>query len=356
MAEQNGERTEPATARRKEEARQDGNVARSADLTAAAMLLGGVLMLQFTGLRFFSGLKVSVETLLANGLAQNPTRTDDVMALLAYSTRMGFDVMFPMLLSLAAIGLAAAAGQVGLRITPKVLEPNFMKLSPLRGLKNMVDFRGAVRLAMSMSKVAIVFGVAMWFVYVDLPRITAMGELPMLPMFALACTMIYQLALKLAVLLLLLAFMDYAYQRWQRERDLRMTKQELKEEFKRMDGDPLIKQRRTRVARQLAMQRIGAAVPKSNVIVTNPTHFAIALRYEPGEMKAPKVVAKGADFLAMHIRQLAALHGIPIVERKELARALYAGVEVNQEVPPQFYNAVAEVLAYVFRLSGRKIA
>ncbi len=356
MAEQNGERTEPATARRKEEARQEGNVARSADLTAAAMLLGGVLMLQFTGMRFFSGLKVSMETLLTNALAHNPTRTDDVMALLAYCTRMGFDVMLPMLLSLGAIGLVAAAGQVGLRITPKVLEPNFMKLSPLRGLKNMVDFRGVVRLIMSMSKVGIVFGVAMWFISMDLPRITAMAELPMLPMFALACTMVYQLALKLAVLLLLLAFLDYAFQRWQRERDLRMTKQELREEFKRMDGDPLIKQRRTRVARQLAMQRIGAAVPKSNVIVTNPTHFAIALRYEPGEMKAPKVVAKGADFLAMHIRQLAALHGIPIVERKELARALYSGVEVNQEVPPQFYNAVAEVLAYVFRLSGRKIA
>ncbi|NJL30727.1 MAG: flagellar biosynthesis protein FlhB [Phycisphaerales bacterium] len=356
MAEQNGERTEPATARRKEEARQEGNVARSADLTAAAMLLAGVILLQYTGLRFMSGLKLSLESLLRNDFTSNPTRPDDLMNLFAYAVRMGLDVLMPMLLSLAAVGLVAAAGQVGFRITPKVLEPNFMKLSPLRGLKNLFDFRGVVRMTMSLSKLLVVFGVAGWFMYADLPRIITLGELPLLPVFNLACTIIYQLAIKLAVLLLVLAFMDYSFQRWQRERDLRMTKQELKEEFKRMDGDPLVKQRRTRVARQLAMQRIGAAVPKSNVIVTNPTHFAVALQYEPGTMRAPKVVAKGADFLAMHIRQLAALHGIPIVERKELARALYAGVEVNQEVPPQFYNAVAEVLAYVFRLSGRKIA
>ena len=356
MAEQNGDRTEPATARRKEEARQEGNVARSADLTAAAMLLAGVLLLQFTGLRFITGLKVSMQALLRNDLAANPTRAQDIPALFAYSARMGLDVLMPLLLSLAAVGLVAAASQVGLRITPKVLEPNFMKLSPLRGLKNLFDFRGAVRLIMSLSKLIVVFGVVIWFILADLPRITSLGELPLLPMFNLACTIIFKLSVKLAALLLVLAFIDYAFQRWQRERDLRMSKQELKEEFKRMDGDPLVKQRRTRVARQLAMQRIGAAVPKSNVIVTNPTHFAVALQYEPGTMKAPKVVAKGADFLAMHIRQLAALHGIPIVERKELARALYAGVEVNQEVPPQFYNAVAEVLAYVFRLSGRKVA
>jgi flagellar biosynthetic protein FlhB len=183
-----------------------------------------------------------------------------------------------------------------------------------------------------------------------------LAELEMMRMFSAACALVYALAVKLAVILLLLAFLDWAYQRWQRERDLRMSKQEIKEEYKRMEGDPLIKQRRARVARQLAMQRISQAVPKADVIVTNPTHFSIALQYDPKTMKSPKVVAKGADFMAMRIRQIAAIHGIPLVERKPLAQALYKSVEVGQEVPSQFYAAVAEVLAYVYRLSGRKTA
>jgi len=209
---------------------------------------------------------------------------------------------------------------------------------------------------MNSAKVALVFLIAAWFVRGDLTHIAVLSEFEMLPLFGAACAMVYTLALKIAALLLLLAFTDYAFQSWQRERDLRMTKQEIKEEFKRMEGDPLLKQRRTRIARQLALQRVRAAVPKADVIVTNPTHFAVALQYQAGTMKAPKVIAKGADFLALQIRQLAALHEVPILERKELARALYKSVEVGQEVPPQYYGAVAEVLAYVYRLSGRKVA
>ena len=164
------------------------------------------------------------------------------------------------------------------------------------------------------------------------------------------------LALKLAVLLLVLALLDYAFQRWQHERDLRMSKQEVKEDMKRMEGDPLVKQRRTRVARQLALQRIGQAVPNADVVVTNPTHFSVALKYDAKTMTAPKVIAKGADFLALRIRQIAVANGVPMVERKEIAQALYKTVEVGQEVPPQLYSAVAEVLAYVYRLGGRKTA
>jgi flagellar biosynthetic protein FlhB len=146
------------------------------------------------------------------------------------------------------------------------------------------------------------------------------------------------------------------FQSWKREQDLRMSKHEVKEEMKRMEGDPLVKQRRTRVARQLALQRIGQAVPKADVVVTNPTHFAVALKYDNQSMRAPKVVAKGADFMAMRIRQLAVANGVPLVERKELARALYRTVEIGQEIPPEFFNAVAEILAYVYRLSGKRSA
>jgi flagellar biosynthetic protein FlhB len=182
------------------------------------------------------------------------------------------------------------------------------------------------------------------------------GELEVVQAFGAACELVYALAIKLAALLIVLAIIDYAFQRWKHEQDLKMSKQEVKEEMKRMEGDPLVKQRRARVARQLAMQRVAAAVPKADVVVTNPTHFAVALQYDTKSMRAPKVVAKGADFMAMRIRQIAAVHGIPIIERKPLARALYAGVEIGQEIPPEHYAAVAEILAYVYRLAGRKSA
>ena len=170
------------------------------------------------------------------------------------------------------------------------------------------------------------------------------------------CELVYSLALRLALVLLVMALIDWTFQRWQHERDMRMSKQEIKEEMRRMEGDPMVKQRRGRVARQLVLQRVASAVPKADVVVTNPTHFAVALRYDAATMRAPKVVAKGADLLAARIRQLAMIHGIPMVERKALAQAIYKTVEVGQEVPSQYYGAIAEILAYVYRLSGRKSA
>ena len=252
--------------------------------------------------------------------------------------------------------LVATASQVGFVISTKPLEPNLTKLSPLRGFKSLFDARAGMRLVMSLAKVALIAAIAAVLIALDMPRILILAEMDVLPLFGAASSLIYGLALKLAAVLIVLAILDYAFQRWNHERQNRMTKQEVKEEMKRMEGDPLTKQRRSRVARQLALQRIQHAVPTADVVVTNPTHFAVALRYDVSEMEAPRVVAKGADFLAMRIRQIALGHGVPLVERKSLARALYQSVEVGQEVPPQFYNAVAEILAYVYRLSGKRIA
>jgi flagellar biosynthetic protein FlhB len=174
--------------------------------------------------------------------------------------------------------------------------------------------------------------------------------------YALGCHLVYRLAVRLGLVLLVLALLDYAYQRWNWWRHLKMTKQEIKDELRNMEGDPLIRQRRRRAQLQLAIQRISAAVPQSDVVVTNPTEFAVALAYDEQTMAAPRVTAKGQDFLALRIRQLAQQHGVPIVQRPPLARALYAAVEVGQEVPPMFYRAIAEVLAYVYQLSGRAVA
>ncbi len=251
-----------------------------------------------------------------------------------------------------AVGLVATIGQVGFLVTPQPLTPSLNKISPLRGLQNIFNARGGIRLVMSLAKVLIISAVAGWVIYADFGAILHLGELEIVHAFGAACELVYGLALKLAALLLVLGIIDYCFQKWQHERDLMMSKQEVKEEMKRMEGDPMIKQRRSRVAKQLAEQRTAQAVPQADVIVTNPTHFAVALRYESGSMHAPKVIAKGADYLALRIRQIAIVHEIPIVERKPLARALYHGVEVGQEIPPEHYAAVAEILAYVYRISG----
>ncbi len=356
MPDSHFEKTEAPTPRRRSEARRDGNIARSTDLVAACALLGGIVLLHLFGVHVMTELKVMFESMLSPSAFSNPTRPGDVAMITAQAGRTLFLAVAPLVLGVTAVALLVTVGQVGFVLTTKPLEPNLGKLSPLRGLSNIFSARSGMRLVMSLAKIALILAVAGWSIHKELPRVIVLCELDVLPMFAVMCEIVYTVALKLAAVLLLLALLDYAFQRWQHTRDLRMSKQEVKEELKRMDGDPLIKQRRTRVARQLALQRIGQDVPKADVVVTNPTHFSIALRYDSDKESAPRVVAKGADFLAMRIRQIAIANDIPLVERKELARALYSEVEVGQVIPPQYYAAVAEILAYVYRLSGRKTA
>jgi flagellar biosynthetic protein FlhB len=162
------------------------------------------------------------------------------------------------------------------------------------------------------------------------------------------------MCLRASVAILVLAILDYGFQRWVFERDLRMTKSELKEELRRMEGDPRMKERRRKVQQQIAYQRMMRDVPKASVVVTNPTQIAVAIRYDDSEMAAPRVVAKGEGYIAQRIREVAMENGVPVVERRELARALYGAVEIGQEIPPQFYKTVAELLAYVYRLTGSR--
>ncbi|MEE9211581.1 MAG: flagellar biosynthesis protein FlhB [Phycisphaeraceae bacterium] len=357
MAENEFEKTEAPTPRRRQEAREEGNVARSTDLTAACVLLGVILLLHQLGRHvLLGGLKTTVEVMLRGEHAANLTRADDLGPMAAFAGWQLVVFVGPLLVAIAAVALLASVSQVGFLLTLKPLQPRFSKLSPIKGVKNLVGARAVMRLAMSIGKIVIIAAVSIAVIVSDIPQILLLPGMDAIPAFAAAASLVFSLALKLAALLLVLALLDYAFQRWQRERELKMTKQEVKEELKRMEGDPLIKHRRTRVARQLALQRIAHTVPTADVVVTNPTHYAVAMRYESAAMTAPKVVAKGADFLAMRIRQIAIANGVPLVERKDLARALYTTVEVGQEVPPQFYSAVAEILAYVYRLGGRKSA
>lgn len=354
MAESSGqEKTEAPTPRKVRQAREEGNVARSTDLIAACMLLASIALMYLLGTRVVEGLASSLQNMLLATFSDNPTRPDDLQGSFDYIAHILAITVVPLLLATAAVGLVASAGQVGPMLTGKPLKPQFSRINPLSGVKRLFDARAAMRLVMSLAKVILIAGVAAVIIVMDVDTIAALPGMSVINGFFASAQMVFMLALKLSALLIVLGLLDFAFQRWQHTRDQRMTKQEVRQDLKDMDGDPMMKQRRARVARQLAMQRMAQQVPTADVIITNPTHLSIALKYDPESMRAPRVVAKGADFLAMRIRQIAVAHDIPLVERKPLARALYGSAQVGDEVPEKHYAAVAEILAYVYRLSGK---
>ncbi len=352
MAEDLGERTEEATSKRMQEAREEGNVAKSGDASAAILLLASAI-----------ALAVGLQPLLAAFAGMIRSALDPELGADAADPARLEDLTRPMLSSYAWISAAilsvafvlawlAHAWQIGFLLTTRPLTPKIERLNPMAGLGRLLGKHGLVKTGFDLAKVIVVGTVA----YVTVAGFVR--QLVTLPAFeaqlaaVAAAGMLFDLAIRIGVALLILGAIDYVVQLWKHKSELRMTKQQVKEEYKQSEGDPDVKRRRFQIQRQLAMQRISTAVPKADVIVTNPEHISIAIQYDAETMLAPKVVAKGADHLAMRIRQIARQHGIPIVERKPLARALYKQVPVGGEVPPDFYKAVAEILAFVYRLDG----
>lgn len=345
-----GEKTERPTPHKLAEARKRGQVARSADLSAALGLLGGLLALNLLG----PGILRRLSELTGQMLGGQAGLTPDTMVSSAKTSfAAAANVLLPLTLAIVAIALVANLLQVGFIASLHPLKPNFNKVNPIAGFGRLFSLRNLVKLGVNVGKVALIGWVSYATIQARLGSITDLVTMDFWTGVGAAADITFVLAIRIALILLVLAILDYAYNRYQHEQDLKMSKQELREELKRMEGDPLLRARRRNVARQLAMQRIATEVPRADVIVTNPTHVAVALRYEPGEMGAPRVVAKGADLMADQIRKLAIQHGVPIVRRAPLARALFAACEVGDEVPSKFYKAVAEVLAYVYELAGR---
>jgi flagellar biosynthetic protein FlhB len=352
MAEEFGDKTEAPTPRRREEAREQGQIARSTDLTAAAMLLGFLLLMNSFGPGLVKALQsLMTELLSAESIAD--LQMDHIVPTLMRSVAVVGGALAPLLAGGIVVAVVVNLAQVGFFLSGKRLQPNFGLLNPLRGLGRLFKTEGLVRLVMSVLKMSLVALVAWSAVRGRMGQIILAQDMDYLQAFGLGASLVYSIGVRVAMLLLVLALLDYAYQRFRHERDLKMTRREVKEEMRRMEGDPKIKQRRRQIALQMAQRRLAKDIPTADVIITNPTEFAIALKYDADAMHAPKVVAKGQDLIAKRIREIAIEHGIPIVERKPLARALYKLVEVGQEIPEQFYAAVAEILAYVYELSGK---
>ena len=350
MAEDLGDKTEEPTPRRLAKAREEGRIAKSTDLSSALMLACA------TGILWVAASPTldRLGHLVAYGIERS---TETTTAEMATSIRSAAGVGLVALAPLLVAGWVAAylghLWQVGFIVSPKPIEPKLEKLNPVSGIKRILGVQTLVKGGLDLAKTTVALGVAalvswrMHDVLVVLPQGTAAAG------FAIVGRLMLELAAIVALALLILAILDYMFQRWKHTKDHRMTKQEVRDEHKDSDGDPKVKQRRLQMARQMAMQRITKSVPEADVIVTNPEHISVAIKYDEATMNAPVVVAIGVDHMALRIRSIAAQHGIPIVERKPLARLLHASVEAGQPVPPDSYAAVAEVLAFVYRMNGR---
>jgi flagellar biosynthetic protein FlhB len=354
MPDQFGDKQHEATEHRRQQAREQGQIAKSQDLGSAALLVAAVGILMVWG--------DDVATLMA-GLMRSHLGGDAPLQMdRASVTTQWYDilmavggVMIPILGLLALVSVAVNVGQVGLLFLPDKLAADINRINPLQGFSRIFSISNVVRLGFGIFKIIIVSVVAAWAIWGEQDHILRLGEMEVGQIAAYIIKISLSTCFKIGVALLILAIIDYIFQRWKQEQDLRMTTQEVREEMKSLQGDPQVQARRKAVQRQLVLNRIGSSVPKADVVVTNPTELAIAIRYDHETMDAPVVQAKGAGVVAQRIRRIALENNIPVIERKDLARALYKHVEIGKPIPSGQYAAMAEVLRYVYQLKGKKL-
>lgn len=349
-----GEKTEPATPRRREEARKKGQVAKSGEVGTALMVLSGVLLLKALGPYMGRHLAEVVHYYLAN-LAEWQGDLPGLGSLfLVALAKLGLAVA-PLFLGFVVIAFLGQVMQVGFMASSEALQPKFSRINPIEGFKRIFSKRAFVEFLKSVAKVTLVGYLVYGQIRGNLEWLPQLGLLYLKGSINLIIDSIYRMGLQVGLFLLLIAAADYWWQRREFEQSIRMSKEEIKEEYKQLEGDPLIRSKIRQRQRQMAQQRMMQAIPTADVIITNPTHYAVAIKYTPGEMAAPKVVAKGQGLIAQRIKEEAKKHRITTVENVELARALYDSTEIGQEIPAHLYPAVAEVLAFVYRLRRKTI-
>ncbi|MBS1809333.1 MAG: flagellar biosynthesis protein FlhB [Acidobacteria bacterium] len=342
-------RTEKPTPKRREDARKKGQIARRPELPAAVGFLTALLMLRtlsdsmlehitvfMTGTMIHAGTDSALTPLVASKMLMDALARLAVLAL-------------PIIAAVLVAGIASNFAQGGLTFTPEALKPRGDRFNPLSNLKNAIGVNGAIQFVKGILVIAAIVGVCYTPVREALGESPALVGAPAPHIMKTVGELIYQLGLRAGAVIFIVSILDYAYGWYRHEKSLKMSKQEIKDEFRQQEGDPMVKGQRRRAARAMLQRHIATEVPKADVVVTNPTHFAVALRYDRENYAAPIVVAKGADDIARRIREIAKANEVPIVENPPLARALYRTVEIGRLIPPDLFRAVAEVLAYVFR-------
>ncbi len=346
------ERTFSATPRRRQQARERGQVFRSVELTSAVILL-----VTFAAIRLaVPTMGRSITAYVVDSLSKLPTNdltALDIRNLFIGAGTVGLKVVIPVLGAAFVAGLMINVAQVGLVLTGKGLTPDLSHINPVQGFTRLFSRRAWVELAKTLLKMVIVGWVTYSTVLSQAKNLPKLLDMGMVESLRWVGTVTYSAGIRAGVMMLVMAAFDWFYQYWEYEQGLKMTRQEIIQESRETEGRPEIKGKVRERMRQLSRRRMMTQVPKADVVVTNPTHFAVAIRYDPLKMKAPVVVAKGQGYVALRIREIAQAARVTIVENKPLAQALYKTVEIGQSVPEQLYQAVAEVLAFVYKLKGK---
>jgi flagellar biosynthetic protein FlhB len=347
----NQDKTEPATPKKLEDARKRGQVAVSREVPSVFILFMTLGVFFFLGGQMFQDLSDLMQGLLQNSIAVELHETSATELLSSVLGKV-FWMLFPLTIAVLVAGIAANISQFGILFTVKPLVPRFSKMSPIRGLKRLFSLRSVVEVTKALFKILIIGVLAYATVQKHVARLPDLMQMAVLDILKFTGQVSLEICFYTFLALMVLAGLDYAYQRWQYENDLKMTKQEVKEELKHREGDPTVKARIKRAQIEISQRRMMADVPTADVVVTNPTHLAIALKFDTQAMDAPQVVAKGAGYIAARIKEVADASGVPVIEQKPLAQVLFKTVDIGELIPVSLYKAVAEVLAYVYRLKG----
>lgn len=346
------ERTEQATPRRREKAREEGKVTKSMELNSAAIILLGFTAIYALG----PSLAGQAKQLMLYTMSNAPSiASSDVTFHKMFTDSMVnfFSMMLPLFAIMIIIALGVNIAQVGLKVSSKAIEPKLDKLDVIAGLKKLFSTKSLVHLIRDTIKL-VVFGIVAYYaIRGEFESFFLLIDKPISEIARTMAVLSLQVALKIGGMILIIGIIDYFFQKYELEKSIRMTKQEIKEEYKDTEGSPQIKSRIKQLQREMSRSRMMEAVPMADVVVTNPTHIAVALKYDQEEMNAPFVVAKGERMIAQKIKEIALKHGIPVIEDKPLARALFKMCDLGQMVPMNLYRAIAEVMAYVYKLKGK---
>jgi flagellar biosynthetic protein FlhB len=347
-----GEKTEKATPKKRQESRKKGQVAKSQDVNAAILLLFVFLFFWFSG------------GMMLDRMINLFVRSFEDFMLLELTEQTIFSLLFDLLPEIALIilpvmlvamlgGVIASYMQIGFLFSTEAIHFKLEKLNPIKGAKQIFSMRALVELLKSSLKITFIGAVTFTVLWFDWEGIMRLSQISLEEGLVFLSKLVLKMGLAATVVLLFLAIFDFTYQKYDFEKNIRMSKQDIKDEYKNVEGDPLIKSKIKQKQREMAMQRMMQEVPKADVVITNPTHYAIALKYDETKMDAPYVVASGVDYLALKIRSIATNHEIPTIENRPLARAIYDQTEIGDAVPEEFFKAVAEILAYIYRLKQK---
>lgn len=353
-----GEKTEPATQKKLTDARKEGQVAKSREIANGLGLLALFLLIKLwvgrIGIQLmsvFPGIYNRIPETVTFWRGNMPERDITIaFRILVWDTLL---IIAPILIVGVVVAFVCDIAQVKWQPTAKPLKPKFSKLNPINGVKRLFSANSLVELVKSIAKIGLILYICYSYLKDKWGLLFLIYDMPLMQAIGTVAEVVADLGIRISAVYMIIAFSDFAYQKVKFKNDMKMTKQEIKEEFKQQEGDPQVKGQIRQKMREASRRRMMQELPKADVVITNPTHYAVAIKYDPEVADAPIVIAKGEDYLAARIKEIARENQIEIVENKPLARMLYANVDIGQAVPPELYQAVAEVLAFVYRLQGK---